>query len=69
MDAEEFQAYLAEVNRQAEPFVPLFTCARCKKPIKDECVILTRFDPPLWLHVDCDDFPNGEPGFEAVRVG
>lgn len=55
MTEEEFGSYLDEVNRQAEPFIPLFNCTHCGKPIGEEAfVVRTCFDPPLWMHVDCD---------------
>lgn len=61
MTQEQFQRYLDEVNDRAEPFVPLVSCFGCAKPIEDECVIFTEFDPPRWYHLECD--PAGDDLF------
>ena len=53
MTPEEFREYLAEENRKAEPFIPLKNCFACGKPIEDEFVALTAFDPPRLYHPAC----------------
>ncbi len=51
MGVEEREEYLAEVNR-AFPW-PMQTCYWCERPIEDECVVHTSYDPPVWLHLEC----------------
>lgn len=52
MSPEEREDYLAEVNR-AYPW-PMQTCYWCRKPLEDECVVFTSYDPPLWVHRECE---------------
>lgn len=59
MTKAEFDIYLGKVNAMGGGFIPLMICCRCGKPIKDTAVVLTRFDPPLWLHRKCDEGWNG----------
>ena len=56
MSEDEFRDYLEEMNRKADPFPPLANCYVCGKPIGEEMsVIRTSYDPPLWLHLECDE--------------
>jgi len=54
MGEAEFKAWQAKMNRRAEPFIPLANCFGCGKPIEDEHVVLTSYDPPRFYHLECE---------------
>ncbi len=68
MTSEQFQEYLQAVNEKALPLVPLLNCNACGYPIVGDALVITIYEPPRWLHPECDDEPADEPVFKVARV-